>query len=122
MKRMRALIVGVDGLIGNALARDLRQRGWAVTGTSRRPSGDAAEGTVRLDLAQLSGPDTTGLATLPDCDTLFTCAAMTKFAECRASPDLARRVNAEAPAALAAHFVPRGARVRPPFEHRSAPR
>jgi len=35
-----ALIVGVSGIVGNALARHLIGRGWSVSGLARRPPGD----------------------------------------------------------------------------------
>jgi nucleoside-diphosphate-sugar epimerase len=35
-----ALVVGVSGIIGNALARHLAQQGWAVNGLARHPSRD----------------------------------------------------------------------------------
>ena len=35
-----ALVVGVSGVVGNALARHLAQQGWAVNGLARHPSRD----------------------------------------------------------------------------------
>ena len=35
-----ALVVGVSGIVGNNLARHLRERGWPVHGLARRPSTD----------------------------------------------------------------------------------
>ena len=35
-----ALVVGVSGIVGNNLARHLRERGWQVHGLARRPSTD----------------------------------------------------------------------------------
>ena len=35
-----ALVVGVSGVIGNALARHLAQQGWTVNGLARHPSRD----------------------------------------------------------------------------------
>jgi len=101
---MRALVIGADGLVGAALASELRKRKGEVIGTTRRDV-NVTTGTVVLDLAE---PNFDGL---PSVDVVFICAAMTRFAECRAFPPLARRVNSETPGALTAHFTSRGARV-----------
>ena len=109
VNQIRALLVGIDGLIGQALARALTKQGSDVVGTSRRSAPSGGYRTIRLDLAEVPGP--AALSALPDCDVICICAAMTSFAECRAAPDVARRVNLEAPAVLATHFVGRGAHV-----------
>jgi dTDP-4-dehydrorhamnose reductase len=88
---MSVLIVGADGAIGGALEVALLARGDEVTGTSRRPDTDR----LHLDLA-----DVTTLA-VPPADVTVICAAMARYADCRAEPDLARRVNVDAPAEIA---------------------
>src|SRR5215813_12931738 len=35
-----ALVVGASGIVGNNLARRLRERGWEVLGLARRPPAD----------------------------------------------------------------------------------
>jgi nucleoside-diphosphate-sugar epimerase len=49
-----ALVVGASGIVGNNLARHLRDRGWQVLGLARRPPGDI-EG-VRAVAADLQDP------------------------------------------------------------------
>ena len=95
---MRAIVVGIDSLVGRALAGALRARGDAVHGTTRRADAVNAE-TSLLDLAK----DTTE-ADLPPADVAFVCAAVTSLATCRADPDRAHRINLDAPAQLAARW------------------
>lgn len=94
---MHALVLGIDGAIGGALAEALVRRGWRVTGTSRRAGGAAPDHErLPLDLADPAGwPD------LPRADAVFLCAAMTRQAACRDEPALAARVNRDAPLRLA---------------------
>ena len=102
-----ALIVGIDSLIGAALADALIARGTVVIGTTRRARSGMPGSRMALDLA---APDA-GKAELPSVDVAVVCAAMAQFADCRERPELARRVNVSAPAALAARLVRNGARV-----------
>jgi len=102
-----ALIVGVDSLIGAALADTLIARGTAVVGTTRRARSGAPGSRMVLDLA---APDA-GAVQLPRVDVAVVCAAMARFVDCREQPELARRVNVSAPAALAARLVVNGTRV-----------
>lgn len=101
------LVIGVDGLIGRALAQALAARGDTVVGTSRRPSPGGAGAPITLDLAASGAARTP----LPPVDAAVICAAMARFADCREQPELARRVNVEAPVALAARLATSGARV-----------
>ncbi len=103
---MKALVIGIDGGIGRALAKALVARGDAVIGTTRRASEHAAD-ALPLDLAT---DDITELR-LPNSDVAFICAAMASLAECRKNPELSHRVNALAPAALARRLVAQGTRV-----------
>lgn len=90
---MRALVVGIDGSVGAALATALAADGWSVAGTSRRGRPDA----LPLDLAGGLGE----ADRLPAADAVFLCAAMTRQAECRADPVRAARINRDAPVRLA---------------------
>jgi dTDP-4-dehydrorhamnose reductase len=102
---VRAIIVGIDGLVGRALADALRARGDDVFGTTRRP-GAASPGKVGLlDLA-----DAHASIEFPEADVAFICAAMTNLAECRSRPDLAERANFRGPVELVGHFAERGVR------------
>lgn len=105
---MRALVVGADGTIGAALIAALRRRGDVAIGTTRRKEAGERADTLFLDLAD---PRAAGGVSLPDADVAFFCAAMTRFSDCRLQPELARRVNVDAPAALAQQLVSRGTRV-----------
>lgn len=99
---MHALIIGIDGRIGRALAAALVRAGHRVTGTSRR--GDRAPaGAVPLDLARLDDPPALPAADAAF-DVAFLCAAATRQAECRADPEGTARINAAAPVRLARHL------------------
>ena len=101
---MRAIIVGGDSTIGHALAAALRARGDTIWTTTRRPN--PSDGMIRLDLSDrnlLGQP-------LPKADLVCFCAAITRFADCRQNPDLARTVNVTAPVALAGQLVRQGTR------------
>lgn len=89
---MRALVIGIDGGIGRALANFLRDETWDVLGTSRR----GTAGTIHLDLERL---DTR--IELPVVDVAFICAAITRQADCRLDETKSRVVNTEAPKRLA---------------------
>lgn len=99
---MRALIIGIDSAIGQALSRAFNARGIAWMGTSRRP--DPTGRSVALDLRTLDGLDR-----LPDADVGYLCAAITGHMERHADPALSRQVNVEAPAAIARTLGGRGA-------------
>lgn len=102
---MRAVIVGIDSVIGNALRAALAARGAEVFGTTRRI--EAVTGNIQfLDLA-----DNHLTVDLPRADTAFLCAAMTSLADCRARPELASQVNFTGPVSLAARFSTNGTRV-----------
>jgi len=101
---MSTLIIGADSAIGHALMLALRQGGEVVHATSRRPEA-SAQGYIHLDLAQ-SDLDRTPL---PFVDVVFICAAMTGFSACQANPALARRINTQAPVALAKRLGADGA-------------
>lgn len=102
---MRAVVVGIDSVIGSALRAALVAGGAEVFGTTRRI--EPAAGNIQfLDLA-----DNHLTVDLPRADTAFLCAAMTSLADCRTRPELACRVNFTGPASLAARLSERGTRV-----------
>ncbi|WP_138464389.1 SDR family oxidoreductase [Poseidonocella sp. HB161398] len=51
----RALVAGVTGIQGSALARDLVSQGWEVFGLARRPAGQAGVAPVAADLLDAAG-------------------------------------------------------------------
>lgn len=99
---MKALVVGGDGLIGSALVGVLRARGIDVIATTRRADRRQA-GDYHLDLAQPIGD-------LPAATVVFLVAAMPKVFDCQGS-ELAWRVNADAPIAIAQAVAGRGTHV-----------
>jgi len=106
---VRALIIGVDSTIGRALSIAFASAGIAWSGTSRRslhPPDMLPPDMLPLDLCTLAGLDA-----LPDADTIYLCAAMTREVECRANPALSRQINVEAPVALTRMFRARGAHI-----------
>jgi dTDP-4-dehydrorhamnose reductase len=100
----KALIVGVDSVIGSSLAAHLRSGGVSVVATSRRAT--RLPGTMELDL--LSGLDSW---TAPTVDCVFLCAAATSIHACEQDPGATRLVNVEGPVRLAQRLIERGARV-----------
>lgn len=100
----QTLIVGVNSLIGSALAQDLARSGAQVVGTTRRD--DAANARrLRLDLGQPFDP-----ARLPDSvDVAVLCAGVTRQQVCDEQPDYAAAVNVTTTTALTTELVRRGA-------------
>lgn len=99
---MRAIVVGVDGFLGRALAAELTRQSHQVFGTTRRRA-QVADGRVSyLDLAE--GPWRVEV----NAEVAFICAALTNIAECRRSPEQARRVNVVGPSNLARGLVADG--------------
>lgn len=98
---MRCLIVGVDGSFGGALSRSLRSLGHEVVATTRRRE---RPGELFLDLAARLPP-------LPQVDVAVICAAMARLEECRRYPELAHRVNVEAPLEIGRTLTQAGARL-----------
>src|SRR5262249_44492842 len=94
--------IGADGSFGGALSRSLQSRGHEVVATTRRR--DHAGEHLFLDLAA-------PLPFLPQVDAAVICAAMARLDECRRYPELAHRVNVEAPLELARALAPAGTRV-----------
>src|SRR5262245_2282348 len=99
---MRVVVVGADGLIGNALHANLSRRGHSVLGTTRRA---AQKDRLFMDLTEPSLP------VIPAADVVVICAAMARFADCRNDPGRARHVNVSAPLAIASQVGEQGCRV-----------
>jgi dTDP-4-dehydrorhamnose reductase len=99
---MRCLIVGVDGSFGGGLSQSLQSLGHEVVATTRRR--DHAGDHLFLDLAAPLPP-------LPHVDVAVICAAMARLEECRRNPELAHRVNVEAPLEIGRRLTQAGARV-----------
>ncbi len=80
---LKALVIGGTGFIGSALVCALRERDIDVEYTTRQT----------LDLLK-------PIESLPSCDIVYICAAMSRFIECEDNP-LAYRVNVDAPREIA---------------------
>lgn len=91
--------MGVDGVIGSALYARLG-RDKAVLGTTRRekPPPDL----ISLDIAMADD------VRLPVVDSAIICAGVTSLAACRMQPAGTRRINVDAPLALARRLAGRG--------------
>lgn len=99
---MNHLVVGADGLIGSALLAELRSRGLAAVGTSRRQG----SGHLPLDLVEpgrFTAPRGGGIA--------FLCAGCGGIAECAADPVRTSAVQVEGLARLAGTLSAAGFRV-----------
>jgi dTDP-4-dehydrorhamnose reductase len=102
---MRILVIGIDSAIGGKLTAALLTRGHRVIGTTRNTRNINNPNVIFLDLASNDEP------MLPETDAAVVCAAMARFEECHNQPELAYRVNVEAPVAIANQLAPRGTRV-----------
>ncbi len=100
----KILIVGADGLVGRALFEAAVQRGFVVTGTTRRRD---RPHLLHCDLEDLALHD----IALPAADVAFFCAAVAGFAECRNDTARARQINVTAPRLLTEKLVAQGTRV-----------
>jgi dTDP-4-dehydrorhamnose reductase len=103
---MKAIVIGADGIIGEALVRALSRRGNIVYGTTRRRA-SVTDNRIFLDLAASDIES----APLPHSDITFFCAGIVTFAECRTNRALARQVNVMARASLARRMAAAGTRV-----------
>ena len=102
---MRALVIGVDGLIGKALFSALQRKAHVAYGTTRKGAPAKDTQVRKLDL---SAPDVRGL---PKVDIAYFCAAMTGFSECRSDPGLARQINVHSTERVATQLAQQGTRV-----------
>lgn len=103
MNGRRFLVVGSDGLIGQALFRHLSERHQRVIGTTRRRNRVSSNQTL-LDLDQ----DIISWEPPEDCSTGFLCAAATSQEHCRRHSDVTRQLNVTKTAALARILVDAG--------------
>jgi len=97
------LIVGGDSPLGAGLAGALAARNVKVIRTSRRRT---RTDSVFLDLSDPVDP-----ATLPPAPMIALVAAETRFSACTDDPVRSRRINVEAPTAIARQAAERGCRV-----------
>ncbi|MFQ5897113.1 MAG: SDR family oxidoreductase [Candidatus Methylomirabilia bacterium] len=101
---MRALVIGLSGQVGGALAQALQARGHVVTGTYVTLP---VAGAVRLDLADHVAVEELVGTVRPDW--IFCPAGVTHVDWCEDHPDEAARVNVAGPLALARAAALRGA-------------
>jgi dTDP-4-dehydrorhamnose reductase len=105
MRNKSLLIIGMDGTVGAALLRLCQSAGIrAFATTRRRPAGVAQ---LYLDLSD----PTLDSVELPQTGVAIICAAANGFANCRADPANAQRINADAVRILGGKLVARGCRV-----------
>lgn len=102
----RILIVGVDSPVGSDLKCFFIGRGWEVQGTTRRQELRGDMSTHYLDLASTD----IGGWRLPQVDVAVFVAAISRFVDCNAAPDMAHRVNVTSPSILSARFAAQGTR------------
>ena len=96
------LIIGADGLIGQALMQAFTSKGFSVIGTSRRDS----DRYFYLDLAK-----PIDLSALPKARIVFLCAGINGFAACDADPVMAAQVNIVTTLAIGTHYMRQGGHV-----------
>jgi dTDP-4-dehydrorhamnose reductase len=99
-----AVVAGVTGQVGRALAARLRIEGRQVIGVSRTAAGPL---DVQLDLA--TEPST--WPAWPAADVTFICIGAGGLETCARDPAGTRRVNVDAVAAVARHATAAGSRV-----------
>lgn len=103
---MRILITGAGGLLGLSLAAELAPT-YTVIGADRKALSSAAGfGSVQVELL---APDAAAKLldeTRPDA--IIHCAALANVDACETDPDLAQRLNADLPGALAKAAARRG--------------
>lgn len=90
---MRTLLLGSTGLLGQAVAAEIRRRGWSLAEAAR--SGAA----VALDIADPAALAETLEAERPEM--VVNCAALVDLSACESDPDRAWRINARPLAFLA---------------------
>ncbi len=97
------LIVGVDGIVGSALAARLGDEGVSVTGTSRRRD-RVGPATTLLDLTD----DPASWAIPAGVGTAVVCAGVADAGRCREDPEGTARINVEGTVALVERLVADG--------------
>src|SRR5271157_5270916 len=101
----RVLVVGASGQVSTQVLRMLPS-GSAIP-TSRRAE---RPGWTSLDLATVSAAEATDLDRRFEIAAIYCIGGMTHVDGCESTPELARRINCEGPAILAAAAAKRGAR------------
>lgn len=96
---MRALIFGGTGMLGRALALELRRRGWPVLALSREQA-DVRDRRRVAHWLRIFAPEV-----------VFNCAAFTRVDDCETREEHALEVNGEAVADLVEATADRGARL-----------
>lgn len=96
---MRVVVTGVTGKVGGVLADSFKRQGMEVITASRAELDLSRPEEVRRTLGGW------------EFDALVNAAAMAGIEQCENEPDLARRVNAESPAAMARACAEKGARM-----------
>jgi len=81
---MRSLVLGGTGMLGRALVRELRRRGWAALGLAHAQA-DVTDRRRLLYWAHAFQPEA-----------LFNCAAFTRVDDCESDPERALAVNGAA--------------------------
>jgi dTDP-4-dehydrorhamnose reductase len=98
------LVIGADGQVGSVTLRDMVERGYEVTGTTRRAATiDGDRLFLNLSLSPRDWPD------LPSVDAAVICTAATRINECEDDPDGTAVVNLHAPVELARRLCEREA-------------
>jgi dTDP-4-dehydrorhamnose reductase len=104
MTRPVHLVVGADGLVGNALVQRLRSAGESMVATTRRRS-NVNDDCLYLDLAEpldnWRSPSRLSVATI--------CAGITKAQACKDDPTYTSKVNVERTSDLIGDLVAAGA-------------
>ena len=103
---MVLLVIGGDSLLGNALGKHFRVRGFDVILTTRRSS-TVAGNRIFLDLARA---DETEITDLKPTVTLL-CAAVSEFKTCDEAPNLAEKVNVAGTLSIARRAHAHGSKV-----------
>jgi len=93
------LVIGLDSMIGSALAREAALRGISFQGTSRRQ-----DARWQLDLS--THPESWQLPEISSAAIL--CAAATSLAKCEADPQETHKINTEATLILADRLAAQG--------------
>ncbi len=100
----RALIIGVDSTIGNALKDELSMNGWLVYGTSRKKTNQ--ENVFYLDLTMASD-----FVFESPIDVVYLCAGITSISACEKDVEYSKIVNIDAQIILASYFIKRNVHV-----------
>jgi dTDP-4-dehydrorhamnose reductase len=106
---MRILITGASGLLGLNLALEAARQHTVIGLANRQALQTQAFQVVKADLLEAGIIPRLLEQTQPDW--VIHCAALAELEACEADPELARRLNSEAPGELAAYVARGGARL-----------